>query len=158
MGAGLATGATTVSKRYTWINHETSLATGKLVAASSIEAGTIPENAVGGEVRLEKPWRAAPIPQWLQVDLQGAFQIGKVAVILFWDGRRYYQYTVEVSTDGKTWTQVVDMSKNTAPGTDKGFTREFKPTPGRHLKVNMLKNSSNPGAHLVELQVYETRK
>ena len=81
MGAGLATGATTVSKRYTWINHETSLATGKLVAASSIEAGTIPENAVGGEVRLEKPWRAAPIPQWLQVDLQGAFQIGKVAEV-----------------------------------------------------------------------------
>lgn len=147
-----------VSKRYTWINHETSLTTGKPVTASAIEAANVAQNAVDGEVRLGKAWWAAPTPQWLQVDLQREFQLGKVTVIPFWDGNRSYQYTVEVSTDGKTWTQVADMSDNTTPGTDKGYTHEFKPTPGRYVKINVLKNSSNPGAHLVEVHAYEAQK
>ena len=41
--------------------------------------------------------------------------IAWMPVYAHFDGIRYYQYTVEVSTDNKAWTQVVDASKNTSP-------------------------------------------
>jgi hypothetical protein len=71
---------------------------------------------------------------------------------------RYYQYTVELSTDDKNWTVAVDASKNTEAGTEKGYMHKFKATKARYVKVNMLKNSDNPAVHLVEVRVYEEGK
>ena len=55
-------------------------------------------------------------------------RLGSVQVFTFWDGGRYYQYTVEVSVDGKTWTQVVDMSRNKKPATAAGERYAIPPT------------------------------
>jgi hypothetical protein len=78
-------------------------------------------------------------------------------VFPYWDGRRYYQYTVQVSLDGKTWTQVVDMSKNTKPSTPQGDLHKFERTEARYIRINMLKNSANTGVHLVEIRAYEAK-
>ena len=82
----------------------------------------------------------------------------RVQVVPHWDGVRYYQYTVDVSTDGEKWTQVADASKNAEVGTEKGYMHKFDAVKARYVRVNMLKNSSNPAVHLVEVRVYEAGK
>ncbi len=143
---------------FTWSNKEINLTTGKPVTASGTEASYVPANAVDGSVLLDSAWWASPSPQWLQIDLGETYTLDRATVFPFWDGHRYYQYTVELSTDGKTWTPVVDMSKNTTPSSPKGHSSTFAPAAGRYVRVTMLKNSANMGVHLVEVRVYEAKK
>lgn len=79
-------------------------------------------------------------------------------VVPYFDGQRYYQYTVEVSTDGEKWATVADASKNTEVGTEKGYLHTFEPAKARYVRVNMLKNSANPAMHLVEVRVYAAER
>jgi hexosaminidase len=131
------------------------LTTGKPVTCSGPNQGEDrAENAVDGSVKLEKFWGATPAPQWLQIDLEAVQKIDRIHLFPYWDGARYYQYTVELSTDGKAWTRVVDASANTQPASWDGAQHRFKPTAGRYLRVNMLKNSDNPAVHLVEVWAY----
>ena len=67
-------------------------------------------------------------------------------------------YVPENAVDGKNWTQVADMSKNTKPTTPAGDSLAFKATDARFIRVNMLKNSANQGVHLVEVRAYEAGK
>ena len=75
----------------------------------------------------------------------------------YWDGGRFYQYKIDVSTDGKQWTNVVDASQNRQRATEHGYAHTFSPTPARYLRVTMLRNSANPGLHIVELRAYEAK-
>ncbi len=159
---GKRIGNTTVGNRIRYVHFESSLTTGKPVSASS--SGGSPENpekaeyAADGWVDSTKYWGTIPAPQWWKVDLEKEYSVDRIQVVPYFDGNRYYQYTVEVSTDGQKWTQVVDASKNTTPGTEKGYLHKFNPTPARYVKVNMLKNSDNPAVHLVEVRAYEAGK
>jgi hypothetical protein len=133
------------------------LTTNKPVTASAVEPGCPAENAVDGIVELNRAWWAGPYPQWIQVDLEKVYKLGSAEVFPYWDGGRYYQYNIELSVDGKTWTKVVDMSTNTKPAKPTGDFHKFDPTDARYVRVNMLKNSANVGVHLVELRVYEAK-
>ncbi len=138
---------------------EQNLTTGKPVEASGPRNDKEPaEMAADGRVDKSQFWGSIPSPQWWKVDLQKEYQIDRVHVVPYWDGVRYYQYTVEVSTDGKDWKQVIDASKNAEVGTEKGYLHKFEPTKARYVRVNMLKNSKNPAVHLVEVRVYEAGK
>jgi len=159
---GKRIGNTAVASSLRYVHFEPSLTTGKPVSAASV-GGTpeIPEKAeyaADGWVDGTKFWGTIPAPKWWKVDLQKEYSVGRIQVVPFFDGIRYYQYTVEVSTDDKTWTQVVDASKNTTPGTEKGYTHTFSPVKARYIKVNMLKNSDNPAVHLVEVRAWEAGK
>jgi alpha-N-acetylglucosaminidase len=134
------------------------IAIGKPVRASSVERKSVPANAVDGRLDPTKFWGAATAPQWLQVDLGNVTPVGSLKVFPLWRGGRYYQYTVDVSEDGKSWRQVVDMSHNTAPATENGDAFTLKePASARYVRVNMLKNSANPGVHLVEVEVFPAK-
>jgi len=102
-------------------------------------------------------WSIHDYPQWLEIDLEKATRIGSIQVVTYSDGSRYYQYTVEVSTDGQTWTKVVDMSKNTEIAKSKGVLHTFNPVDARYVRVNMLFNSANPGVHLREVRVFPAK-
>jgi hypothetical protein len=115
-----------------------------------------PELAVDG--RPDTAWWAGPGPHSLTVDLEKVYTIDRIDVFPYYDNHRYYTYTVEASEDGQTWTQVVDMSKNTKPHTEKGDPHDIKSTPMRYVKVNMIKNSANEAVHLAEVRVYEVGK
>ncbi|MCY2929401.1 MAG: chitobiase/beta-hexosaminidase C-terminal domain-containing protein [Planctomycetota bacterium] len=146
---------------YTWATtfSERNLALSKPVEASGNKnPGERPEFAVDGSTDIGQYWGTIPAPQWIRVDLEKEYSIDRIHIWPYWDGGRYYQYTIEVSTDDKTWTQVVDASKASTPETDKGHLHVIKPTPARYVKVTMLKNSDNPAIHLVELQVFEAPK
>ncbi|MEI7837411.1 MAG: family 20 glycosylhydrolase [Planctomycetota bacterium] len=156
---GKKIGLTTVGESLRYIPFEPSLTTGKPVEASG---GKSPdekaEYVVDGMVDGKKFWGTIPAPQWFKIDLQKEYSVDRVQVVPYFDGARYYQYTVEISTDGQAWTQVVDASKNAAPGTEKGYMHKFAPAKARYIRVNMLKNSDNPAVHLVEVRAFEAGK
>ncbi len=149
------------AKTFRYVNFEKNLTTGKPVTSSDGTQGdNQPGHAVDGSVFRDRAWWAAPGPQWLQVDLQGEYELGMASVFPYWDGGRSYRYTVEVSRDGETWTQVVDMSTNTRPSTPAGETHTFTPTTARYARITMLGGSAWPQAnpvHLVEFRVYEKK-
>ncbi len=159
---GKRIGNITVGNHMRYVHFEPSLTTGKPVTASS--SGGSAQNpekaeyAADGWVDISKYWGTIPAPQWWKVDLKKVHTLGRVQVVPFFDGNRYYQYTVEVSTDGKNWAQVVDASKNTKVGTEKGYMHKFKPAKARYIRVNVLKNSDNPAVHLVEVRAWEPGK
>jgi N-acetyl-beta-hexosaminidase len=134
------------------------LAAGKHVTASSgTQHPQEPELAVDGNLDLASSWWAAPGPQWLKVDLGNVYPVGSIEVFPYWDGHRYYQYTVEVSPDGTSWHTVLDRSHNTIPASNQGDRVSFAATQARYVRVNMLRGSANEGVHLVELRVFEAK-
>lgn len=139
--------------------HTLNLAVGKKVTVSGgTQGGQIPELAVDDNLDLASSWWAGPAPQWLQVDLGKVFSVNRIEVFPYWDGVRYYQYTVESSVDGKTWAMIADRSANSTPASASGDEIKIAPRPLRYVKVNMLKGSANDSVHLVELHVWEVAK
>jgi hexosaminidase len=131
------------------------LASGKKVTVSGGTQGPqTPNLVVDDNLDLHSSWWAAPAPQWLQIDLGKVQPVSRIEVFPYWDGRRYYQYTVEVSPDGRSWAMVADRSQNTQPANQQGDQIVFSPTPARYVKVNMLKGSANEGVHLIEVRVW----
>ena len=152
-------GNVTLSDKYMPLVFEKSLTTGKPVASSGVaNKKEKAEYAVDGWVDIGMYWGTKPAPAWLQIDLQGEYKVDRIQVVPYFDGNRYYQYTVSVGTQTNELTQVVDASKNTAVGTAKGYTHKFAPTKARYIRVNMLKNSDNPAVHLVEVRAWEAGK
>ena len=134
---------------------ELNVARGKPATSSAPSEGEHkPEHAVDGDTDRGSAWWGRGTPMWFQVDLGKPITIGAVRIYFYWDGRRYYQYTVEVSLDGKTWQRVVDESRNTTPSTPKGFARMFPPVQARYVRVHILKNSVNQSGHIAELKIY----
>jgi hexosaminidase len=126
--------------------------TGNITAASHGLSSSF--KAADGVVDLEEYWDGSPYPSWWQVDLGSVCIISAVDIFTYWDGSRYYQYTVDVSTDEKNWKQVVDAGSNTTPATRNGIRHTFDPVDTRYIRVNMLKNSANIGVHLVEVRAF----
>jgi hexosaminidase len=157
--AGELVGGYTFAPKYYWKGFEQNLTTGKPVESSGGKnPKEMPENAADGWVNIDAFWGTTPAPQWWQVDLQGEYNLDRVRIFPYWDGNRYYQYTISVGTDTNHLVQVVDATKNTTPETDQGRMHEFAPTKGRYIRVNVLKNSDNRAVHLVEVRAYEAGK
>ncbi len=136
------------------------IAVNKKVSATSYTHGNLPQFAVDGNVNLEEAWWAAPYPQSLTVDLGKQEIIYGFHVIPYWDGDRYYQYTIEASEDNINWDKIVDMSQNTEISTPNGFQHIFKikypdGIKAKYLRLNMLYNSANEGVHVVEFKVFK---
>lgn len=134
---------------------EFNLALGKAARGSVASQGPgTPDKAVDGNMTLGSFWSGDNTPSWLEVDLGEPSEIGSARLVLYYADARYYQYKLDVSPDGKTWTTVIDGSKNTSPSTAGGFYHKFEKTTARYVRAHILKNSANPGAHIVELKVY----
>ncbi len=89
-------------------------------------------------------------PQWWMVDLGRETTIGKVT-IQWYLGRTYY-YTIDVSSDGQTFTTVVDKTSNTVAG---NTTDELTAT-GRYVRVTITGVAGGQGyAGFYECEVFE---
>ncbi|MCY2930019.1 MAG: family 20 glycosylhydrolase [Planctomycetota bacterium] len=142
------------------VDYEMNLTTGKPVTASAVAGEANAQYAVDGFVMLDiwrGWWDGGPGPQWLSIDLQETHRLNKVHVFPYYGEPRTCTYVVEVSLDGKSWTKVADRSKNTAPATPAGHVDTFEPTSARYLRVTVLGDKANPGAHLVEVRAYEAK-
>lgn len=78
------------------------------------------------------------------MDLQAVHKIDRVHVYTYHDGQRYYQYDVETSTDGKTWSEVADMRTNTRLSSPDGDNYRFDPIDAGYVRVQMTFISDNP--------------
>ena len=144
------------------MDFEKNLATGKPVTSSGETAEEFSTFAVDGfvECKIDPAtfWGASPAPQWIMVDLEKETEVGEVQLFTYWDDKRYYQYAIELSTDGKTWTKVVDAASNTTPADEKGYRHAFGAEKARYVKVTMLKNSAGPDVEIVEIRVHGSGK
>lgn len=127
------------------------------VTASPHWSDRVPEFAVDGEH--DNPgqhWAAENIPVQLTVHLPRPTALNCLRLWTFWDNRRYYQYFIEGSADGETWTLLADRRDNTAPATASGETFFFPAATLAQVRVSFTHNSAGNGAggHIVELEGY----
>ncbi|WP_225850733.1 discoidin domain-containing protein [Streptomyces sp. HPF1205] len=92
----------------------TDLALRRPVTASSVEdgSGNVPANATDGDPGTR--WSSAyQDNQWIQVDLGSAQSFDRVAVL--WEQAYPKTYTIQVSDDGESWTDVASVSNTPDP-------------------------------------------
>jgi hypothetical protein len=114
------------------------LARGRSATASSVQRGRPPGHAVDGDRSTR--WCAVNgrTGQWWQVDLGEAREI--VSCRINWENDTgIYLYKIDVSTDGGSWSTLVDRtSGKTPPGSTfqgKVSTHTFDATTVRHVRV-----------------------
>ncbi len=135
-------------------DHQPNLLTGKPYTASMDREGRGVANALDGVVDRDHFWDASPAPQWIQVDLLQPTRIERLELVTYWDGGRFYEYEIEASLDGESWVRVVDGRKNGEVATPEGYLHEIEPVEARHVRVTLLRNSANPGLHIVEFRAF----
>ncbi len=134
------------------------ITTNKTATASSVFGDYGPERAVDGvSYNRQSSWQAENYPQWLKIDLLRQYKIDRIRLHLYWDSERYYQYTIETSQDGNTWTMAADMRENKSPAQPGGTLHQFDPIDARFIRVNMLGNSANTGVHIIEVEAFEAQ-
>lgn len=119
-----------------------------------------PENAVDGVDAAASVWGAAePVGSkdhtydcWIVVELEKVFKID--AVKASWEGANSCRYTVEASTDGKTFTVFGSYDK---PARQESRADWFagKGIEAKYIKVYSTKASTGYGTKLHELYVYD---
>jgi len=94
-------------------------------------------------------------PSWWQVDLEEPSEVSRIVVVGYYGDGRHYGFTVETSSNGKSWEMVADRRDNRAPSTPEGYVCEFDLRKVRYIRVTQTGNSANTGCHLVEVMAYE---
>ncbi len=141
------------------VNHPANLALGRPVTTTvPQETDKAPERAVNGVLGLDDGWWGGATPATIQVDLGSVQSLDTARALFYWDGTRYYQYTVEGSLDGAAWNRLVDNAGNTTPSTSAGYVHTFPAAKARYVRLTILKNSANPSCHLTEFEVYAADK
>ncbi len=126
-----------------------SLAFQKTVTASSTHSAAYkPENAVDGDSGTY--WSSAfKDDAWLAVDLGAAKSISRVSIQ--WENAFAKSFSVQVSSDGKNWTNVYKTDDG------KGGVSEIKfaPVEARHVRLVCTKRGTQWGNGVYELEVFE---
>ncbi len=125
------------------------------VTATGRGWGRMPQNVVDGDRRLSSAWGALPLPKSVTVDFEETKTINGVKVYPYYDKDCVFQYTVEISTDGKTWKMVGDMTTNKKPATKDGDDFKFaSPEKARYIKVNVTGANKRTDRLIVEVEWY----
>lgn len=117
------------------------------VTASSSKNGSNPALVVDGNMnsRWESEWEDN---QWICVDLGTTSEISKV--ILSWEAAYASKYTLQVSEDSISWT---DISSNENSDGDKD-TITFDPVNARFVRINCITRATEYGFSIYEIEVY----
>lgn len=131
----------------------TNLSAGKLATASSSYNGTTlaPSKAVDGNTSSTR-WDSLepmPLPTWFMVDLGALKHVD--GIDLYWDAAAK-NYTVDISQDGTTWTNLVTQATAGASFTHKAFPGLSGC--GRYVRVNGTTADTAWGMALWEMQVW----
>jgi len=129
------------------VHAEKDLAYGRPVTASSVQENYKPEGAVDNDDSTR--WSsAASDPQWIAVDLGSVTPISHV--LLDWEAAYATAYSLQVSLDGKTWTDV-HQTTNGGGGSEE---IKFAPTPARFVRMYGTKRATQFGYSLFSFEVY----
>ena len=117
----------------------TNVALNKTVTFSKQQVGNEASHAVDGD--LATRWSADIYPEWIQVDLGATYTVNRTEVCPTSD--RAYKFKVEVSTNGTSYTQVVDRLNNTTGGAVISDT--FTAIDARYVKLTVTGASGYTG-------------
>ncbi|RBQ18319.1 hypothetical protein DP939_20845 [Spongiactinospora rosea] len=122
------------------------LALNKPATAQSDRPGHAASRAVDANARTY--WATnGSLPQWWQVDLQGVYRLSNVTVTNDHRPRRSYQYNVQPSTDGRTWTTIA--TKDSTGTSDGHLVTET----ARYVRVNITGSSERAGGRIADVVV-----
>ncbi len=118
--------------------------------ASSEQIGNLAVNATDVDAYFTR-WtaNAAAFPQWWQVDLGSVMPVNKAVIEWFGRGERSYQYRIEGSVDGSTFTTLIDRTGNTSQDTS---TDTFNGS-ARYVRV-VVTGSTSGYAAFYDAQIY----
>ncbi|MBU0706685.1 discoidin domain-containing protein, partial [Patescibacteria group bacterium] len=92
-------------------------------------------------------------PEEMIVKLDQTYMLNHIDLLLWDNDNRYYRYYVETSTDGSTWSRVVDKTA----GEHRSWQKDtFQTRKVEYIKIVGTYGSANTGFHAVELQAYFT--
>ena len=125
-----------------------SLAANSIVTASSVyQPAYRPEYAIDGDE--DTYWSSAfQDDAWLAVDLREPKKIGRVNIL--WENAYAKSFSVQVSPDGRTWTDV--YKTNHGNGGLSEIT--FKPVTARHVRVLCTQRGTQWGNAIRELEIF----
>lgn len=128
----------------------TNLARGKPVSASSVETtGFEAAKAVDGNssTRWSSSYADA---QWLMVDLGASYNLNRVKIT--WEAAYGKNYTLQTSSDGKSWKTIKTVTGNTSLSNDHtGLSGS-----GRYVRMNGSLRGTPWGYSIFEFEVYGT--
>ncbi|MFT5851062.1 MAG: DNA-binding beta-propeller fold protein YncE [Colwellia sp.] len=98
-------------------------------------------------------WTASngSMPQFLQVDYGREHRLSAIEILF--ESAAKYDFTIEVSSDNNSWTQVIDRTNNTS-STQKQ-TYEFLAMSSRYIRINFIGLPVGHWAAIFELNAYE---
>ena len=130
------------------------LALNKPVSTSSEQEGNQGQGAVDGSTFPDDRWSALGFPQSLTIDLENTYDIDLVELLPYQN--RAYQYTVESSIDGTSFTPLLDRSNNTTEGNL--FTDAVPLTQARYLRLSVsgAHNYSGDWTSIIEFRAFST--
>lgn len=127
------------------------LALNKPVTASSVEPGTAFSGANIVDGKSATRWSSDYNDnQSISVDLGAVYNINRVK--LHWEVSYGKAYTIQVSTDGETWTEAFSETG----GNGEIDNISFPAVDARYVKVNGTERATNNGYSLWELEVYRS--
>jgi hypothetical protein len=134
---------------------EVNVALGKPVKTDvPTEGNNLPAHLVDGT--LEKAWHGARTPAQALIDLGTTETLSAMHITFYHADGRTYTFKLELSTDGKTWKEVAGNLNDAKPATAEGLRLNFAPTPARHARLTVIKNSANPSVHVQELKLFSS--
>ncbi len=128
--------------------------TGAPLAVAAVNAsaddGNVPANAVDGS--LATRWSCSGVGCWIRADLGAQKSVTGVSIAWYRGNERSSAFTVSVSSDGASFTQVYS-------GKSSGTTTQPEPyslpaSTARYVKVTVNGNTLNAWASITELKVY----
>ena len=123
------------------------IALNKPAVASSIEADLAADRAFDGDINSR--WSSGHSDdQWIYVDLQKQYNVSGVQLI--WETACGKEYKIQVSDDGKTWTDVY-TAKDGKGGTE---NITFDAKTARYVKLLGIKRATEWGYSLFEFRVF----
>jgi F5/8 type C domain-containing protein len=136
----------------------TDLAAGRPTSESSHTQGYGSANAVDGNPGTY--WESAnnAFPQWLQVDLGAASQVGRAVLKLpaGWETRTQTVH-LQGSTDGSAFTTLASAAGRTFnPATGNTVTVTFPAATIRHLRATFTANTAWPAGQASALEIYRS--
>ncbi|MCH6257718.1 discoidin domain-containing protein [Puniceicoccaceae bacterium K14] len=128
----------------------TNLAENQPVTVSGEQAANPGSNAVDNNTNTR--WSVSGFPQWLEVDLGSVRNISSTELVCFSD--RAYQFVVESKTSaGGSYTQIVDRSSNTTPGSTASPIKDtFTPVNARYVRITVQGASGYSGSWCSQLE------
>jgi arabinogalactan endo-1,4-beta-galactosidase len=123
---------------------ESDLAGKPWVSAAASSGSAKAARAIDGD--LTTAWVATRqrAGEWLTLDLGGAYDNVRKVEVVFPDKGAVYQYVIDASSDGATWTRVVDRTRTWVPG--RGAVELFTRPGTAYLRVTITRAS--PGAKI----------